>query len=278
MVDNEALEIPGASDTAQPRLASEHGLAFWIESEDRSILFDTGQGPALRNNVPALGVDLAQTDVLVLSHGHYDHTGGVKYALDLAHHAQVYCHPAAFQARYAVREGKARSIGIPRSPKRVLRRLPTHRLHWVLGPTMLSGHIGLTGPIPRTTGFEDTGGPFYLDTAGWRPDPLEDDMALWVETDEGLVVCLGCAHSGVGNTLRYVLEISQKAKVRCIVGGFHLLSASEERVERTVDTLRKMDIPIIAPCHCTGKDASRMLAKALGGRVSSCAAGMILDF
>jgi 7,8-dihydropterin-6-yl-methyl-4-(beta-D-ribofuranosyl)aminobenzene 5'-phosphate synthase len=253
-------------------------LAFWIESDGGRILFDTGQGPSLRSNVPALGVDLAQTDVLVISHGHYDHTGGVEYALGLATRAKVYCHPAAFQTRYSVRDGKARSIGIPKRPERTLRRLPGERLHWVVGPTSVADGVWLTGPIPRTAGFEDTGGPFYLDRAGWRPDPLEDDLALWIDTDEGLVICLGCAHSGVANTIRYIRELSGAVKIRAIIGGFHLLNASAQRLERTVETLRNLDVPLIAPCHCTGKDASRALAEAIGERVSPCVAGMVLEF
>jgi 7,8-dihydropterin-6-yl-methyl-4-(beta-D-ribofuranosyl)aminobenzene 5'-phosphate synthase len=278
LVDNDASEAAETPRAAQPTLATEHGLALWIESDDKHILFDTGQGPSLRHNAPALGIDLVQTDFLILSHGHYDHTGGLEYALGLAAHAQLYAHPATSETRYSVRDGKARSIGIPRRPRKVLRRLPAERVHWVLGPTKLTEHVGLTGPIPRITAFEDTGGPFYLDKAGWRPDPIEDDMALWVNTDEGLVVCLGCAHSGVANTLRYIRELSHGAKVRAVIGGLHLLSASTERTERTVEALRQLDIPRIAPCHCTGKDASRALAKALGRRVSPCVAGAVLEF
>ena len=278
LVDNDSLDAASAPDPAAAGLASEHGLGFWIESDGKRILFDTGQGPSLRTNVPAIGIDLAQTDILALSHGHYDHTGGADYVLGLATHAQVYCHPAVVQTRYSLRDGKARSIGIPAHPRKALNRLPAERLRWVLGPIMLTKHVRLTGPIPRTTGYEDTGGPFYLDKAGWRPDPLEDDLALWVQTGEGLVVCFGCAHSGVVNTLRYIRELTQGAKIRAAIGGFHLLSAGDHRLDSTAEALLELDIPLIVPCHCTGKEATRNLAEVLGRRVSPGAAGMVLEF
>ena len=278
LVDNDTLDATSAAGAAPAGLASEHGLSFWIESDSRNILFDTGQGPSLRTNVSALGVDLSQTDALVLSHGHYDHTGGVDYVLGLATHSQVYCHPAVVQTRYSIRDGKARSIGIPAHPQKALKRLPRERLRWVLGPTMLTEHVGLTGPVPRITGYEDTGGPFYLDKAGWRPDPLEDDLALWIQTDEGLVVCFGCAHSGVINTLRYVRELTPGARIRAAVGGFHLMGASDARLDSTTEVLREMDIPVIVPCHCTGRDASRGLGEALGRHVCPGAAGVVLEF
>jgi 7,8-dihydropterin-6-yl-methyl-4-(beta-D-ribofuranosyl)aminobenzene 5'-phosphate synthase len=278
LVDNDSIDATGASEAAAAGLASEHGLAFWVESDGRRILFDTGQGPALRANAPTTGVDLTQTDILVLSHGHYDHTGGVDHVLGLATRALVYCHPAVAQTRYSVRDGKAKPIGIPARPRKALKRLPAERLHWVLGPTMLTEHVGLTGPVPRATGHEDTGGPFYLDKAGWRPDPLEDDLALWIHTGEGLVVCFGCAHSGVVKTLRYIREITHSARIRAAIGGLHLIGAGGERLTSTAEALLELNIPLIVPCHCTGKDASRNLTEVLGRCVSPGAAGMVFEF
>jgi len=251
---------------------------LWIESAGVSILFDTGQGKSLSCNAPALGVDLEKTDILVVSHGHYDHTGGLRLALRKARRAQVYCHPGVRLPRFAVKDGKARSISIPRRPLEALDKVPPERLHWVTGPVMLADRIGITGPIPRVTTYEDTGGPFYLDPVGREPDLLEDDLALWVRTDQGVVVCFGCAHSGAVNTLDYISTLTQGCTIRAVIGGFHLINAGSERIEKTISALRALDVPLIVPCHCTGKEAYTLLADSLGERVSLGAGGMTLQF
>ena len=126
---------PAHPAAAPAGLASEHGLSFWIESDGKHILFDTGQGPSLRTNVPSLGIDLARPTSLVLSHGHYDHTGGLDYVLGMAPRARVYCHPGggsdSLLAYATARPGPSAS---PARPRKALKRLPAERLRWVLGP------------------------------------------------------------------------------------------------------------------------------------------------
>ncbi len=275
-------------------LAAEHGLAVWIESGPASILFDTGQGRALERNARALGIDPSSALNLVLSHGHYDHTGGLGPVLRQAPTMQVYCHPAAVLPRYSVRDGAARTIGMPEQALEALERFPAKRVHWVQrplalatatgeGPTRTSwaaipGSIGLTGPVPRHTSFEDTGGPFYLDPEGTRPDLIEDDLALWITTEQGLVICLGCAHAGVVNTLEYVIRLTGISRIQAVIGGFHLLGASPDRLEQTVSALCRLAPDAIYPCHCTGEAAIAALMGALGERVHRVEAGMTFRF
>jgi 7,8-dihydropterin-6-yl-methyl-4-(beta-D-ribofuranosyl)aminobenzene 5'-phosphate synthase len=259
-------------------LTAEHGLSLWIETDGKRILFDTGQGIALESNARALGVDLGETDILVLSHGHYDHTGGIPQVLQHARRTIVYCHPGVVRPRYSIRNGTLKPIHMPHEPMSAIEKLPAQSLHWVAQALLLSERIGITGPIPRETSFEDTGGPFYLDPQARRADPIEDDLALWIRTDDGVIVCVGCSHAGLVNTLNHVRRLSHGLRVRAIIGGFHLVNASRERLDQTIAALRLFDPDMVVPCHCTGELAVAALRHALGERVSPGAAGMTYQF
>ena len=256
---------------------SEHGFALWIDTGDKHILLDTGQGSALAGNVRALGVDLGRTDALVLSHGHYDHTGAVPLVLGAASQARVYCHRGVTEPRYSIRDGQVRDIRMPLASLRALDSLPANRLHWTGGPESLGKGVGLSGVIPRCTDFEDAGGPFFFDTHGHRPDPIEDDQALWIATDQGLVVCTGCCHAGLVNTLTHLREITGEERIRAVIGGLHLGAASEERLEKTAIALRDIKPGLLVACHCTGEAATAWLADHLDCEVHTGYAGMRLD-
>ncbi len=259
---------------ADPPLQAEHGLAVLIETDHTRVLFDTGQGPALPENCRSLGIDLSNLDAVVLSHGHYDHTGGLPYALSLAGHARIFCHPGVMLDRYNVKPGEAvRAIHMPAGSRSAMEQLNPARVCRVTGPIEVFPGIHLTGPIPRRTAYEDTGGPFFLDPQGRRPDPLEDDQALWIETEAGLVVVLGCAHSGVVNTLDRIAELTGRRKFLAVVGGMHLAHASKARLEATVEALRSYGISILAPCHCTGEEATVFIKHRLGPSVRSVSSG-----
>ncbi len=255
-------------------LVAEHGFSLWIETANRHILFDTGQGSACEKNAEALGIDLAETDILTLSHGHYDHTGGVPQCLRMARTADVYCHPGAVHPRHSVRDGKATSIQMPRTTMQAIDSVPSEHMHWVQHSLLLTDTIGLTGPIPRATDFEDTGGPFFLDTKGLRPDPMDDDQAVWIRTDSGLIVCVGCAHAGLVNTLNQVQRLNQGMRIRAIIGGFHLINASEQRLAQTVAALRLLAPDQVIPCHCTGDGAVAELKKTFADACIPGRAGM----
>jgi len=265
-------------DQAGEGLVAEHGLSLWIEAEDKCILFDTGQGSAFEKNARVLGVDFSKTNILVLSHGHYDHTGGIPRVLQEAPNVHVYCHQEIGRARYTIRNAILKPIQMPLESKAAIDKLPGERLHWVQRPILLSDKIGLTGPIPRETSFEDTGGLFYLDPQGMRADPIEDDLALWIGTDDGVIVCVGCSHSGLLNTLNHIQRLTNAQRVQAVIGGFHLLHASRERLDQTMAALRLLEPDMVVPCHCTGPGAILALRNALGEHVSLGSAGMTYRF
>lgn len=259
-------------------LTPEHGLAVWIRAGGVEGLLDAGQGKALVGNAAHLGMDLAQAQFLVLSHGHYDHSGGLAAFLEHNRLGPILFAEGALDPRWSLRPPSApREIGIPRSAREALNKLPPERIVPLDSPRFLGEGLGLTGPIPRTSGFEDPGGPFFLDREGFTPDPIRDDQALWIATEEGTVIVLGCAHAGVVNTVEFVQKISP-GPIRALVGGFHLLEAGPERLDLTIRALRKVDPDLIVPCHCTGDRAVQELSRAFPGRVIPGRAGMTLEF
>ncbi|MDO8834335.1 MAG: MBL fold metallo-hydrolase [Vicinamibacterales bacterium] len=258
-------------------LTAEHGFALWMIADGHRLLFDTGQGPALATNAPALGVDLDTCDTLVLSHGHYDHTGGLPLALSGRRSPVVHAHPAVMSHRYAVRDGTARAIHMPPESVTALRSLKPGFLQWVTESVPLSPDIGLVASIPRETDFEDTGGPFFLDAGGTVPDPIKDDLAIWIRTAEGIVLCVGCCHAGLINTIRHVRRLTEMP-LRAVIGGFHLVNADPRRLDGTVAGLRAAAPELIVPCHCTGDRAVAVLRDALGDIVQPGVAGMRFSF
>ncbi|TNJ36816.1 MBL fold metallo-hydrolase [Chlorobaculum thiosulfatiphilum] len=262
---------------AAPGLACEHGFAVLIDTGGKRILFDTGQLTALDANCRSLGIDLAGIDMIVLSHGHYDHTGNLADVLRIADRATLYLHPSALVERYSIRNGKPKPIDMPESAKRAIDQLPAGRIRWVTEPLQLTDGVFLTGPIPRNTAFEDTGGPFFFDPEGQRPDPIEDDLSLWIEEPEGLTVLAGCCHSGIVNTLDHIEAQTGPKRIARLIGGLHLAATSPERLERTVEALEKRDIQRLIPCHCTGQPATELFRRELRCPVEAGYAGMVVE-
>ena len=261
-----------------PGLLAEHGLAFWIEAGSQCILFDTGQGGVLVNNAYRLGISLSRVDAVVLSHGHYDHTGGLADALRGNRPNAIYAHPDAMKPKFARnKDGTAREIGMPYPCEQALQRC-CGQLVLTEKPTLISNGLMATGPVPHVTEFEDPGGPFFLDAQCAKPDPLVDDQAVFFESTRGTVVLLGCAHAGVINTLRYVRQLTDERPVHAVLGGMHLVGASVQRLKRTIDELREMKIDRLGPAHCTGRAATAALWDALPDRCVPCHVGTQVAF
>ena len=264
-------------DKAGDGLRREHGFSLWIETGGKRILFDTGQGGVLVVNAQKLGVRLEETDAIVLSHGHYDHTDGLGEVLGVATEAQVVVHRDAFVTRYSLRSSDGpKAIGVSEAARRAIRQVPAEKVTWSARPVTVMAKVGVTGTIARATSFEDTGGPFFLDAQGQTSDPIMDDQALWIDTGEGLLVCVGCCHAGLINTLHAVQRASGTARIRAVIGGFHLLNASADRLGQTLHALRSIAPEMLVACHCTGDPAVRQLQERFGDRVSVGRCGMTL--
>jgi 7,8-dihydropterin-6-yl-methyl-4-(beta-D-ribofuranosyl)aminobenzene 5'-phosphate synthase len=259
-------------------LKAEHGLSFHIETGSVRLLFDTGQSDLVVQNAQRLNIALNNLNAVVLSHGHYDHTGGLRAVLELSPKAKVFHHPAALAPKFVrTSGGKSRALGIRSANLDALHKhkgakIETHTV------TQIVEGIFVTGKIPRETPFENTGGKFFLDEDCLQPDPLLDDQSLFFDTQNGVIVVLGCAHSGIVNTLNYIQELTEGRPIHCLIGGLHLLSANEERVEKTIEAFRRCNVKHLAPGHCTGLSAVAKLWCAFPGCCSSCAVGTAMKF
>lgn len=268
VVDNEAAE----------GYIAEHGFALWIEIREHRVLFDTGNRGALLPNLEKLDLSMAALTDLVVSHGHYDHTGGVQAVVDAAGEVQIYIHQAALQPRYSISDDETKPVRMPIGSMQALQQVPDSSIHWLTHPFKIAENLGLTGPIPRQTGYEDSGGPFFYDPQGQRPDPIEDDTALWMMTPQGLTICVGCSHSGIVNTIRTILEITGERAINTIIGGLHLINASPERLEHTVQALNEFSLDRLIACHCTGDEAFSYLRTHLNCQTIQGYAGMSITF
>jgi 7,8-dihydropterin-6-yl-methyl-4-(beta-D-ribofuranosyl)aminobenzene 5'-phosphate synthase len=240
-------------------LRYEHGLSFWIEVDGYSFLFDTGVGEALLPNAKTLNIDLAKAVAVILSHGHYDHTGALDRVLQLNPELNIYCHPAVVLPRYSIRPNNIKYAGMQSEVRQALDSLPEGQIKWQSEVVELIPGVGLTGAIPRNSTFEDTGGPFFLDQNKKNQDLLEDDQAMWIKTAKGLIIVLGCCHSGLVNTVNYIKQLTGEEKIQTIIGGMHLLYAKDERLNKTCQALEAWQVEQLIPCHCTGEEVIPLL-------------------
>jgi 7,8-dihydropterin-6-yl-methyl-4-(beta-D-ribofuranosyl)aminobenzene 5'-phosphate synthase len=260
-------------------ILGEHGLAWWIDTGTHRVLFDTGQGLALRHNAAVLGIDLSRADAIVLSHGHFDHVGGLEAVLALTPHAPLYLHPRAVEKKFTGSNpaAGARRISVPFVEAQAFRHAG-RRVIVAAAPVEVVPGIWMTGEIPRTNDFEDTGGPFFLDAALQQPDPLLDDQAIYFRTRDGVVVVLGCAHAGVINTLERIAALTGGAPIHTVVGGMHLENASPRRMTETLAALRRLQVRRMSPVHCTGWAQSAAIQREFPERCFRCAASTVLTF
>ncbi|MFC1956820.1 MBL fold metallo-hydrolase [Chloroflexota bacterium] len=243
----------------------EWGLSILVETDNLSLLLDTGQSVSASYNADLLGVDLSRVSRIVLSHGHYDHCGGLPHILrKMRKKVEVMAHPDAWADKYSSREGQERRyIGIPHQ-RHVLESLGAN-FKLSAKPVRINSSIMTTGEIPMVTEFEKIE-PYLLvkKGKGFQPDELLDDQALIITTEVGLVVILGCAHRGIINTLYHAQQLTGVKKVHTVLGGCHLMDASEERIQLTIAALGDMGVQKLGVSHCTGLPAACLMAREFG--------------
>lgn len=226
---------------------AEHGLALAVRHGENMILFDTGSGSALLPNLRLAGIGIKEFTHLVISHGHYDHTGSLADILT-DFRGTVYYAPGCTAPHWSLHPGvPPRNIAMTERNKAALQSYP--RKQEISRFTEIAPGIWLTGPIPRISG-EDCGGPFFLDEEGKERDIIADEQAMLLS--DGTLI-QGCCHAGIINTIRYCQQWVPAIPVRNVIGGLHLLHASPERLQETAEFLKEFEV---TPLHCTGEAAS----------------------
>ena len=259
-------------------LLSEWGLSMLLDFGDERILFDTGEQGNLISNAQILGHDLRQIDRVILSHGHYDHTGGLLKFLQYRGRVSVYAHPDLFTGHYGrgLKQGDI-YLGVPFRPEKL--ESAGAEFHWHREPVELRPGLWLSGEIPRETAFERVDDRLVEIKGGQAvQDTVRDDFSLFYVTDLGLVILLGCAHSGLVNIVEHAKRVTGEGRVRAILGGTHLGPATPNQQKQTIDYLRGLDLTCLAPNHCTGLGMLSKLAAEFPGAFAYATAGTTLEF
>ena len=256
----------------------EWGLSMLVETDEATVLLDAGKGFSATYNADTLGIDLCKVDKIVLSHGHYDHTGGLREVLRrIKKQVEIIAHPDIWQAKYARREGEpVRYIGIP-FQRNELESIGAN-FNLTTESVRITEHIITTGEIPMVTDFERIDEALFVKLdSGWQPDKLADDQALIIKKAHGLVVILGCAHRGIINTLYHAQKLTGVETINAVIGGSHLINASEEHLWQTISVLKELEVKKLGLCHCTDLPAISVLAQEFGDKFIFNKAGTVVE-
>ncbi|HDQ13841.1 MAG TPA: MBL fold metallo-hydrolase [Sediminispirochaeta sp.] len=281
MIDVKDIEIITLSEnTASGRdLLAEWGLSFFVRIADRRYLFDTGQGISAAVNAEVLGVDLSRVEAVLLSHGHYDHVGGLP---SLARKIKnrpipVYAHPDIFARKYSIKPQGPLFGGIPWGRDY----LESLGFEFALSsaPRYLEEDLILSGEVPMDSSFESVSEKLLLkgDDGAFSQDLVKDDQSLYLRTNLGLIILLGCAHRGVVNIVRHAKELTGEKKIYMLLGGTHLHDAEPERVEKTAEALKELGVQWLGVSHCTGGRAAVHLASVFEAKFFFNNAGTRID-
>jgi len=262
--------------TAETGLQPQHGLSLWLEAGQERILIDTGQDGSFLQNAHSMDIDLASITQVVLTHGHYDHTGGIPALLETGVTPRITVHPQAWEDRIACpKNAPPRAIGIPWSQEL----LDARHVIWqpITVARALAPGIWSTGSIPNFMGLPAS--RYFQRKRGdyWRTDRFPDEQSLVLTTAWGLVILTGCCHAGVINTLLTAQLITGIPQIYTVIGGLHLHDWDEQAVVALAENLQAFHLQYLWVNHCTGQRAAEILREEMGAGVSWAGTGTRIE-
>jgi 7,8-dihydropterin-6-yl-methyl-4-(beta-D-ribofuranosyl)aminobenzene 5'-phosphate synthase len=271
------IVVENSASLSSSSVWAQHGLSIFLElgygPEKMKLLLDTGaSSEVMLHNADALDLDLCHLDLICLSHGHYDHTGGLMGILQRVNgRVCILAHPGIFTPKLKARPA-LKFIGLPFS-RTELETAGAIMLE-ARGPAVVAPGVMTTGEVPRLESFEKVEGFWTVKDGQYCQDSIPDDQAMAINLPgKGLVVITGCAHAGIINTLKHAQKITGVEELYAVIGGFHLMGADDKRIDSTAEALQRLDPAILRPGHCTGQKAVCRLQRALGDRCQPLAAG-----
>lgn len=259
-----------------PLFVAEHGFSALVDVEGRKLLFDVGRKMATLTNAALLKADLKSVEALIISHGHYDHTGGLEDVLRTIGKKRLIIHPDAFGSKYMKNDFIDLYVGMT-IRKELLYSLAEIDLR--NEPVEVIPGVFTSGEVARKTDYEIGDSSMKIKTdSGFETDELKDDMSIAVKTQKGLVVIMGCAHAGMINTLFQLRDVTGEERIRAVIGGSHLGFLQPDQLEKSISALKEINPERVVLSHCTGPYAAARIYNEFPTSFLFSSTGMTISF
>lgn len=258
-------------------LYSEHGISLYVEVDNKNILFDTGQSGNFIKNAEKLNIDLNDLDYVVISHSHYDHSGGIeKLVEEYDNKFKLFVGEGFFKEKHSLAGDIYRYTGS--SFKEDFLKEKNIEVEYVKDIRHITDNTMIITDFERNPEYENVNETMFLKEGGeFVFDDFKDEIALAIDTKEGLVVLVGCSHPGIVNMLSTISKRTGK-EIHAIIGGTHLMKEDDEKINKVIDYFKEKGIKQIGACHCTGKQGQTMLSQQMEDEFFHNNTGDILEY
>ena len=245
-------------------LHTEHGLSVYIEVDGKNILFDLGQSGKIIDNAKSLDINLKNLDYVIISHGHCDHSGGLERLIkEINPNIKLYLGNGFFDKKYNLRQsGEYEYLGNP-FDESFLKKNNIYTQYINDDITNVTEDLLILTNFNRKEEYENINQSMYIkEDDKYKKDMFLDEISIGIKTDKGLVVIVGCSHVGIVNILDTIIQRT-RMKIYALIGGTHLITEDEEKIDILIEYLKEKDVKLIGACHCTGKQGETMLSQQL---------------